>query len=242
MLRELRLRIRALWKRRQLERDLEDELAYHMTLRQSEARAPFGNATLVREKMRDVWTFPRLEDLWRDVSHGVRILRRTPGQTAAIIFLLAIGIGANTAIFSLLDTALLTELPVTDPKGLVILNRPIVEGTSTAGASDFSTPLFDRFRAQLTTMDLAGVGSLSNPQFKLTGGSPCSDRTESRFLAARFRGGTRGDRTEGVPVRITVHNRWRDAKDVSGNRPRLLGAHGDAADSRRWRKSPEQFQ
>jgi predicted permease len=167
MLREFRLRIRALWKRRQLERDLEDELAYHMELRQSGARAPFGNATLVREEMRDMWRFTKLEDLGRDLSHGLRILRRTPGQTAAIILLLAIGIGANTAIFSLLDSVLLRDLPVSDPKGLIILNRLTVEGTSASGGAAFSTPLFDRFRAQVTTMNLAAVGDLSNPQFKL---------------------------------------------------------------------------
>ena len=154
MLRELRSRIRALWKRRQLEQDLEDELAYHMELRQSASRAPFGNAALVREEMREMWTFIRLEDLWRDLSHAARILKRTPGQTAAIILLLAVSIGANTAIFSLLDSVLLRDLPVTDPKGLVVLNRLTVEGTSTAGQSAFSTPAFDRFRAQITTMEM----------------------------------------------------------------------------------------
>ena len=73
MLREFRLRIRSLWRRRQLERDLQDELAYHMELRRSGARAPFGNETLVREEMRDMWTFTRLEDLRRDIRHAIRI-------------------------------------------------------------------------------------------------------------------------------------------------------------------------
>jgi hypothetical protein len=85
MWRELRLRIWALWKRRQLERDLEDELAYHMEMRRSAARAPFGNATLVKEEMRDMWTFTILEDLRRDLIHSVRVLRRAPGQAAAMV-------------------------------------------------------------------------------------------------------------------------------------------------------------
>jgi predicted permease len=164
MLREFWLRIRTLSRRRQLERDLEDELAYHLELRQSGARAPFGNATLLKEEIRDMWTFPRLEDLRRDVRHAVRVLRRTPAQTAAIILLLAIGIGANTAIFGLMDAVLLRDLPVTDPKGLVLIGR----GTSPLRASVFSTPLFDSFRDKVTTMDLTAVGDLSNPQIKLT--------------------------------------------------------------------------
>src|SRR5688572_25414321 len=106
MWRELRLKIRALWNRRQFEQDLEDELAYHMELRQSAARAPFGNATLVREDLRDMRTFTTFDDLRRDLAHAVRVLRRTPGQTAAIILLLAIGIGANAAIFGLVDAIL----------------------------------------------------------------------------------------------------------------------------------------
>jgi predicted permease len=117
--------------------------------------------------MREMWTFTRLEDFWRDLCHAARILRRTPGQTAAIILLLAVGIGANTAIFSLVDTVLLRELPVSDPKGLVVLNRPTLEASSVSGQSAFSTPAFDEFREQLTTMDVVAVGDLSNPQFKL---------------------------------------------------------------------------
>jgi predicted permease len=138
-----------------------------MELRQSAARAPFGNATLVREEMRDMWTFTKLEDLWRDIGHAARILRKTPVQTAAIMLLLAVGIGANTAVFSLLDAVLLRDLPVADPGSLVILNRPTSEARSVADRASFSTPVFQRFRRQLTTMDVVAVGDLSNPQFKL---------------------------------------------------------------------------
>ena len=115
MLTTLRLRLRALFHRRRLERDMQDELAYHMEQRGQMARAPFGNQTLIREELRDMWTFTRLEDLWRDLRHATRILRRTPGQTAAIVLLLAVGIGANTAIFSLVNAVLLQELPVANP-------------------------------------------------------------------------------------------------------------------------------
>ena len=170
MWRELRLKIRALWNRRQFEQDLEDELAYHMELRQSAARAPFGNATLVREDLRDMRTFTTFDDLRRDLAHAVRVLRRTPGQTAAIILLLAVGIGANAAIFGLVDAILLRDLPVADPKELVVVTRvrTDISGAPDIGAAQFSTPLFNKFQASITSMDVVAVGDLSNPQFKLT--------------------------------------------------------------------------
>ena len=161
-------RLRMLLKKRQLERDLQDEIAYHMEQRQAAAHAPFGNTTLVQEEMRSMWTFPRLEDVWRDARHAIRILRRTPAQTAAIIVLLAIGIGANSAIFSLVNSVLLQELPVHDPKGLVVVNR--VGGTRRISA--FSVPLFERFRDQLTSVDIVAAGPLSNPELKLAANSP----------------------------------------------------------------------
>src|SRR5262245_56033372 len=111
MLREIRWRIKAILNRRQLDRDLQDELAYHMEQRGESGRAPFGNVALVQEQVRDVWTFRWLEDLGRDLRHALRTLAKSPGQTAAVVLLLGIGIGANSAIFSLVNTALLSELP-----------------------------------------------------------------------------------------------------------------------------------
>src|SRR5579862_9357238 len=100
MLRSLWLRIR---KRRQLERDLQEELAYHLEMRKSNLHARFGNATAIQEEMREMWSFTHVENLWRDVRHAVRILLRAPGHTAAIVALLAIGIGSNAAIFTLFN-------------------------------------------------------------------------------------------------------------------------------------------
>ena len=123
------------WKRRRLEHDLERELAHHIERRvedlvrsgvdEPEARrraaVEFGSVTLVREEVRDAWFWRWADDLWRDVRYGLRTLRRSPIFTATAVLSLAIGIGANAAIFSLVDRILLRVLSVPEPRQLVRL-------------------------------------------------------------------------------------------------------------------------
>ena len=82
------------------------------------ARLAFGNVAIVREDVRAVWHPVWLEQLLNDVRFGLRLLRRTPLFTAAIVLSLALGIGANTAIFTLLNAVALRALPVENPEGL----------------------------------------------------------------------------------------------------------------------------
>jgi predicted permease len=82
------------------------------------ARLTFGNVAIVREDVRAVWRPVWLEQLRLDVSFGLRLLRRTPLFTAAVVLSLALGIGANTAIFSLLNAVAWRPLPVEKPEGL----------------------------------------------------------------------------------------------------------------------------
>jgi len=152
MLTKLRLRWRALRKRRQLESDLEDELAFHLAMRGEGARRTFGNVELVKEDLRDQWTFRAVENFWRDLRYAARMLRRSPAFTLVAILSLAIGIGGNTAIFSVVDAILLKSLPVRDPEQLrVVLSsgRPPVEsfdGYSTEkGFSSFPYPVYEQF-------------------------------------------------------------------------------------------------
>ena len=137
-LHEIWLRIRAAGKRRQFERDLEDELAFHVAASEeknraaglvdaeahSKARKRFGNAARVQELCREMWTFVWFETLWQDVRYGARTLRKNPGFAAIVILTLALGIGATTAIFSLVNAVLIRSLPYGDPERLVYLWTP----------------------------------------------------------------------------------------------------------------------
>jgi predicted permease len=146
-----RLRVRTMMKRRQLERDLEDELACHLEQRaaQEVAAVPFGNATRIRENCRELWTFHQLEDLWRELRHAARYLRNAPGHTAAIVVLLSLGIGLNSAMFSLVNAIFIRDLPVHEPQHLATLN------------AQWSTPVFEEFRRTQTSFSgLFATGSL----------------------------------------------------------------------------------
>ena len=131
---DVMLRVRALLRHGRAEDDLEEELRFHMEMEarkqrqqgmtDGEARRAalvhFGGAEQVREECRDVRGLTLLENLARDVRYGVRVLRKTPAFTTIAVLSLAIGIGANTAVFSLLDTILLRMLPVRNPEQLVV--------------------------------------------------------------------------------------------------------------------------
>ena len=109
-------------KRRALDRELQQEIAFHREMRaHDEGAPPFGNERLIREEMREMWTFVWLETAWQDVRYALRGLRRNPAFASTAILSLALGIGASVAIFTVVDNLLLRPLPYRDPDSLVMV-------------------------------------------------------------------------------------------------------------------------
>ncbi|HEV2666100.1 MAG TPA: permease prefix domain 1-containing protein, partial [Blastocatellia bacterium] len=92
-----------------------------------------GGREQVKENVREARAGHMIETLWRDLRYGLQMLRRDPGFTAAAVFSLALGIGANTAIFSLMDAVLLKMLPVKNPEQLFFLERRGVQRNDREG-------------------------------------------------------------------------------------------------------------
>src|SRR5579863_7796787 len=129
-------RLHSLFHSDKLNRDLADELKFHVEMRTREniaegmspedaryaALRQFGNVSSLQEQTRDAWGFAWLEALGQDLKYGLRTLAKNPGFTAVAVLSLALGIGANTAIFSLIDAVMLKMLPVENPQRLTLLN------------------------------------------------------------------------------------------------------------------------
>jgi predicted permease len=137
------------------DRLIEDYIAAGMDRKQAERRAflEFGNVTQIEEACRDVrgrW----LEDLARDVRYTLQTLRRNPGFSAVAVLSLALGIGANAAIFTLINAVMLRTLPVQEPGRLVQITR-LLDGRPGSVSYPLSYPLFEHFRDNVKSISSA---------------------------------------------------------------------------------------
>lgn len=111
------------------------------------ARKEFGNVTRIEEQSREVWQWPRMESLWADVKFALRQMRKAPGFAVVVIITLALGIGANTTVFSIVDAVMMRPLPYAQPERLVQVTSREVTGAGLVGGA-VSYPDFFDWRAQ----------------------------------------------------------------------------------------------
>ena len=151
-LRVLLSRLRGLFRKQKLEDELADEIQAHLEMQiqdhvrqgmsPEEARylalRKFGGVEQMKETYRDRRSLPAVETFFRDLRYGVRMLRRSPGVTAVAILSLALGIGANTALFSVVDAVLLKTLPVDEPEQLVLFEWQAGKAFRVSGMSGTS--------------------------------------------------------------------------------------------------------
>src|SRR5271167_312042 len=174
----LPLRLRSLFRRDHVEQDLSEELQFHLDqkireylaagLSSDEARRKacreFGGLELSKENCRDTRRVNYIQDLLQDLRFGLRMLGKSPGFTFIAVLTLALGIGANTAIFSMVNSFLLKPLPVRDPEQITTLAFQLKKGPLLTG---FSVPELEDLQAQTTSVfsdvigDLFGAGGLT---------------------------------------------------------------------------------
>ena len=230
MLADLFFRVRALFRRKAVEAELDDELRFHFEqqvakyekagLTREEAlrrvRIEFGGMDEVKEECRDAHGTQLVESMLQDIRYGLRTLWKSPGFTSIALLTLALGIGANTAIFSVVYAVLLSPLPYKDPSRLVVLN----ETTPMVGTVSVSYLNFLDWRAQSHAFSqmaaVCGVGfnlsGISQPES--IGGEAVSPNYLSilgvhPFLGRDFDASEEKDGT--APVVLLSYGLWRIA-------------------------------
>jgi predicted permease len=225
-------------QREQLDLDLAEELAFHRRLKEREhqrngmssgeaaelAGQQMGNVTIAKEESRDMWGFLRLERLAQDVRYALRVLRNAPGFTLIAVASLALGIGGNVAMFTLVNTLLVRPLPYTDSASLIRITGVYPRA---------ALPVFEQHSR---SMEVASASSGS--EFTLTGeGEPVrvtgSLTSPNLFdvLGASVERGRRFDTGENLPGRdgvvILSDSLWRlkfgSDPNVIGRTVRLNG-------------------
>jgi predicted permease len=217
--------------------DIEEELQFHLDMDMADgrdrrdARLRLGNVTRIEEETRAAGIIEWLDSALRDARHGVRQLRRTPALTLAVVLSLAIGMGANTAIFSLVDAAILRPLPVRDPDALRIIewtNEGFPPGaenhngvtTSIGGGrrQGSSVPAFlhRRLAHEQTVFD-ALIGIADPDAVVIAIGASPAEQVSLQYVSSNF--------FQGLGALPMVGRTFRDDEDRAGQEPVVIVSH-----------------
>ncbi|MGD8817294.1 MAG: ABC transporter permease, partial [Acidobacteriota bacterium] len=203
-------RLAAALRRERAGADLEEEMRFHLEMKaeanraagmsdeeaRRAARLAFGNPALALEDSRAAWRFVLLDRLLQDVRYAARGLVRSPVFGVAVVLTLALGIGVNTTMFTLIDAVMLRTLPVEDPSELYVFGSRLSSGTMVADRPGerhpvlYSYPLYLDLRDRTTVFtDLAAISSFAVRAYESTrdvasGGS--IDVTETRLVTGNF--------------------------------------------------------
>ncbi len=240
--------VRNLFRKKQAEREMDDELRAYLDAAaqekmrsgmspeqaRREARMEMGSTDAVKEGIRGAGWESTLEALGQDIRYGTRQLRRSPGLTAVAIISLALGIGANTAIFSMLNAVLLKSLPVRNPGQLVLLEwvsqawPQVMDSLSGSMDGDdsgrttstsFSYPAYEQLRdhseAFASTAALAGVESELNVGYAGQPGRALGELVSGNFFSTLGIQSTVGrlltpedDRLQASPAAVISYGYW----------------------------------
>jgi predicted permease len=190
---KLGMRLRALKHGDEVHREIAEEWQFHIHLRTEEnirrgmtpeearqsAERHFGNSAHIKDVSWDVRGGGLVETLWQDMRYGLRMLRKFPGFTVVAVLTLALGIGANTAIFSIVNAVLLRPLPYTQPNQLVDLNLK----TEQSDQAFVPYPTFLYWQRE--THALSAMGAWTHDTFNLTG-TGMATRLGGRRVSANF--------------------------------------------------------
>ncbi len=187
------------FRRDQFDRELEEEMRFHLEMKAEEnlaasvspeearyaAQRQFGNQTLLWEESRDMWAVRSIDTLCQDLRYGIRLLIKHKGFTTVAALSLALGIGANTAIFSLINAASLRMLPVPNPERLVVLAVAGQRGE----AGSFSYPLYEQFRDRTKSFSgilASGGGNRSRMVVSEPGGAGQNESVQTERVSGNF--------------------------------------------------------
>lgn len=194
-----------MWFRRKREQDLEQEIRADLELEEEEqrnagvareeapyaARRAFGNVSLIKEVTREMWGWTSFERLGQDLRYAVRMMKASPGFTLVAVISLALGIGGNTAIFSLMNAVMLRSLPVREPDRLVLFG-----GGKWAGMIDdlpnqnwqlFSYPFYRQVQKENRVFSgVTAMMSLPNDTRAFIGGSAESEPVRTRLVSGTY--------------------------------------------------------